>query len=399
MSGNLKAAIAVVGIAAHAALHRRVAANRHWANRGYDRVLVTAAVAPKAEIRLPAISDELGHQMGTHAPQNIQCSGHDPIGAGTNGNRPKISGFCMPVYLAILPGPHALQKFAATFLRSRHARSPCATVFPGQSVREPAHEDANWIVSRGRGDSGSCSPRRCTAATCGAADRAREYRRTDLGGVVTGPNGPEAGVWVIAETTELPTKMAKIVVTDDQGRYVLPDLPKANYSVWVRGYGLVDSPKVQTAPGKILNLTAVPAPNEAAAAEYYPPIYWLSMAKMPDKSEFPGTGHDGNGINRNIKIAAPVPARVQDRRLLPLSCARHQGDAHDPGGVRHVQVRLRGLDTAHPVRPGQQGHGRDHRAVRHRARPEDLADWTDRIAAGEMPAPSRRARRASSATS
>src|SRR5438045_3411614 len=63
---------------------------------------------------------------------------------------------------------------------------------------------------------------------------------TDLGGVVRGPNGPEAGVWVIAETTEFPTKMAKMVVTDDQGRYVLPELPKANYSVWVRGYGLVD---------------------------------------------------------------------------------------------------------------------------------------------------------------
>ena len=96
---------------------------------------------------------------------------------------------------------------------------------------------------------------------------------TDLGGVVSGPNGPEAGVWVIAETSDLPTKMAKIVVTDDQGRYVLPDLPKANYDVWVRGYGLVDSPKVKTEPGKMLNLTAVPAPNEAAAAEYYPPIY------------------------------------------------------------------------------------------------------------------------------
>src|SRR3977135_3433360 len=123
----------------------------------------------------------------------------------------------------------------------------------------------------------------------------------DIGGVVSGPNGPEAGVWVIAETTELPTKMAKIVVTDDQGRYVIPDLPKANYSVWVRGYGLVDSPKGQTAPGKTLNLTSVPAPNEAAAAEYYPPIYWLSMLNVPIKTEFPGTGHDGHGINPIIK--------------------------------------------------------------------------------------------------
>ncbi len=115
----------------------------------------------------------------------------------------------------------------------------------------------------------------------------------DIGGVVTSTNGPEAGVWVIAETTDLPTKMAKIVVTDDQGRYVLPDLPKANYSVWVRGYGLVDSPKVKTAPGKIVNLTAVLAPSPAAAAEYYPAIYWWSMLKIPDKSEFPGTGSDG----------------------------------------------------------------------------------------------------------
>jgi hypothetical protein len=87
---------------------------------------------------------------------------------------------------------------------------------------------------------------------------------TDIGGVVIGLTGPEAGVWVIAETTELPTKYAKIVVTDDQGRYVIPDLPTAKYQVWVRGYGLVDSPKVDGEPGKQLNLTAVPAPNEAA---------------------------------------------------------------------------------------------------------------------------------------
>ena len=82
----------------------------------------------------------------------------------------------------------------------------------------------------------------------------------DIGGVVTGPNGPEAGVWVIAETTDLPTKFAKIVVTDDAGRYVVPDLPKAKYKVWVRGYGLVDSPKVDGEPGTQLNLTAVQAP-------------------------------------------------------------------------------------------------------------------------------------------
>src|SRR5579871_3584246 len=112
-----------------------------------------------------------------------------------------------------------------------------------------------------------------------------KINNNDLGGVVTGPNGPEAGVWVIAETTDLPTKMAKIVVTDDKGRFVLPDLPKANYTVWVRGYGLIDSSKVEAAPGKILNLKAVPAPNDAAAAEYYPPIYWLSLLNVPPKTD------------------------------------------------------------------------------------------------------------------
>ena len=87
----------------------------------------------------------------------------------------------------------------------------------------------------------------------------------DIGGVVTGANGPEAGVWVIAETKDLPTRYAKMVVTDDQGRYVVPDLPKAKYKVWVRGYGLVDSPKVDAEPGKQLNLKAVPAPRATAS--------------------------------------------------------------------------------------------------------------------------------------
>src|SRR5450432_807866 len=91
----------------------------------------------------------------------------------------------------------------------------------------------------------------------------------DIGGVVTGAKGPEAGVWVIAETTGLPTKFAKIVVTDDKGRYVLPQLPAAKYRVWVRGYGLVDSTPVEASPGARLDLKAVIAPSAKEAAEYY----------------------------------------------------------------------------------------------------------------------------------
>ena len=45
----------------------------------------------------------------------------------------------------------------------------------------------------------------------------------DIGGVVTSAKGPEAGVWVIAETNDLPTRFARMVVTDDQGRYVIPE--------------------------------------------------------------------------------------------------------------------------------------------------------------------------------
>src|SRR6187401_787529 len=118
----------------------------------------------------------------------------------------------------------------------------------------------------------------------------------DIGGVVTGAKGPEAGVWVVAETTDLPTRLIKSVVTDDQGRYLVPDLPKATYNVWVRGYGLTDSPKTKAMPGQQLALKAVPAPSPRVAAEYYPAQYWLSLLQVPPASAFPGTGPTGNGI-------------------------------------------------------------------------------------------------------
>src|SRR6476660_3151354 len=120
----------------------------------------------------------------------------------------------------------------------------------------------------------------CASATTATAQPAAGAQvridADDIGGVVTGAKGPEAGVWVIAETRDLPTKYVKIVVTDDQGRYVLPDLPKGNYDIWVRGYGLVDSPKVKSAPGKALNLTAVAAPDKKTTVSYYPALYWFS---------------------------------------------------------------------------------------------------------------------------
>src|SRR3569832_2147089 len=111
--------------------------------------------------------------------------------------------------------------------------------------------------------------------------------RSDLGGTVRSAKGPEAGVWVIAETTDTPTRTTKIGVTDDSGRFLIPGLPNGNFEVWVRGYGLIDSPKVQANPGATLELTAVAAPSPAAAAQVYPPIYWFSLLHVPPKSAFP----------------------------------------------------------------------------------------------------------------
>jgi hypothetical protein len=224
----------------------------------------------------------------------------------------------------------------------------------------------------------TAAPARLSAqpSTQQSTDPALQIGSMDLGGVVIGPNGPEAGVWVIAETTDLPTKFAKIVVTDDRGRYVLPDLPKANYSVWVRGYGLVDSPKVRTEPGKTLDLTAVGAPNAAAAAQYYPPIYWYSMLKVPDQSEFPvgKVAHQGEwltviksgGCNACHALGTPGTRTISNE----LGEFKNSAEAWE----RRVQSGQALTQMARDI-----GKLDAQRAY------QMFGDWTDRIAAGELP--------------
>jgi len=202
----------------------------------------------------------------------------------------------------------------------------------------------------------------------------------DLGGTVTSANAPEAGVWVIAETTELPTKFAKIVVTDDRGRYVVPDLPKANYNVWVRGYGLVDSPKVQTQPGKIVNLTAAPAPSAAAAAHYYPAIYWYSLLTIPDKKEFGGengipanvTQQDWLTIIKNRSCVGCHQLGQESTRTIPAAFADQKTSTD--AWMRRVQSGQSAPFMVNPL-AGQLGG----------APFKYFADWTDRIAKGELP--------------
>src|SRR5882672_346975 len=211
----------------------------------------------------------------------------------------------------------------------------------------------------------------------------------DIGGVVTSKHGPEAGVWVIAETTELGTRFARIAVTDDHGRYVIPDLPQATYSVWVRGYGLVDSPRVTSVRGRIVNLTAGPAPNAAAAAEYYPAIYWFSMLRIPDKRLFPGTGPDGNGM--------PVAYKTQEQWLNAVQlngCGNcHQlGDKATREFPATLEVAGRSSVDAW-TRRLQSGPGGSSMVrfiglmnTNDGGHLRRLAEWTDRIRAGELPA-------------
>jgi hypothetical protein len=202
----------------------------------------------------------------------------------------------------------------------------------------------------------------------------------DIGGVVKSANGPEAGVWVIAETTELPTKYAKMVVTDDQGRYVIPDLPNATYKVWVRGYGLVDSPKVDAKPGQQLNLTAVIAPNEAAAAEYYPAAYWYAMMKIPPASDFGGstaipaklTQSDWLRQMNNVDCIGCHQLGQKSTRTIPASLGEFK--SHEEAWMRRIQSGQAGEMMVNRI-AGQWG------GVPFKY----FGDWTERVAKGELP--------------
>ena len=208
----------------------------------------------------------------------------------------------------------------------------------------------------------------------------------DIAGVVAGPDGPEPGVWVIAETRELPTRHIKIVVTDDQGRYLVPDLPAATYDVWVRGYGLVDSGKVQAEPGETLDLTAVPAPDARAAAEYYPAQYWFSLLQLPAPDEFPGTGSQGNGISPGIESqGAWISGVVSTDGCTGCHALGNKATREIPDSFGDFDSHVAAWDRR--IKSGQAGVNMDTRLNQVGRRPalEMYADWTDRIEAGEYP--------------
>ena len=226
----------------------------------------------------------------------------------------------------------------------------------------------------------------------------------DIGGVVRSAAGPEAGVWVIAETADFQTKFRRIVVTDDQGRYVIPDLPAATYRVWVRGYGLVDSPAVQAAPGQQLALAALVAPDARAAAQYYPASHWMSLMQIPPPDAFPmeilaapnqargGAPAAAGGRGGRGGPAGPQVIQSQEQWVNAIKgcivCHQIGNQA-----TREISPSLGTFDSSiaaweRRLRSGQIGANMFAAVSRLGSREKGLAfyaDWTDRIAAGETP--------------
>jgi len=199
----------------------------------------------------------------------------------------------------------------------------------------------------------------------------------DIVGVVTGPSGkPEPGVWVIAETEDLPTRFFKIVVTDEEGRFAIPDLPKANYLVWTRGYGLIDGMKTRTTPGSAMSLLTGRAASPKEAAETYPSMYWFSMLKVPAAGEFPlGPVQSQQQWLNTIKSGA-----CQSCHAIGTPGMRHVPELFSKGRSSHEAWRMRlraGSAQALMARDISRLDGE--RAI------ANFADWTDRIAKGELP--------------
>ena len=207
----------------------------------------------------------------------------------------------------------------------------------------------------------------------------------DIAGTVTGAAGPEAGVWVIAETGDFDTSFRKTVVTDDAGRFLVPDLPVATYDVWVRGYGLVDSEKISARPGDRLDLTVRAAATPREAAEIYPANYWYSLLEVPPASDFPGTGPRGNGIGTAMRTQADWIDRMKDGCQLCHQLGNHAtrempmldlDDFDSTADAWNYRIQAGGAGPAMAAEINRIGRPR---AI------QLYAEWTDRIRAGEVP--------------
>jgi hypothetical protein len=198
----------------------------------------------------------------------------------------------------------------------------------------------------------------------------------EIGGTVTSAHGAEAGVWVIAETHDFQTRFAKIVVTDEAGRYLIPELPAAKYHVWVRGYGLVDSPGVDATPGHHLDIATIVAPDSATAAKTYPAAYWYAMMKIPEEGQVAKLPGGRNGYLMWMKNMGCVGCHQLGNlatRTIPKSLGTFKSSQE--AWLRRLRSGQAGVQMINIVQGALAGIPIHY-----------LADWTDRIAAGELPA-------------
>src|SRR3989442_4691911 len=193
-----------------------------------------------------------------------------------------------------------------------------------------------------------------------------DFGKKDIAGVVPSSKGLEAGVSVIAETTELPTKFVRIVVTDDQGRYLIPDLPQANYQIFVRGYGLLDSRRQPAKPGRRLDLKADVAPDARAAAQVYPAAWWLSMLTLPNDKEF------------HKKFTMDMK-ECFDCHQVGNKATREFGSTATAGATSSLDA----WDRRTKVGPSGPSMGSFFLAIG--SQRKMFADWTDQIMKGEAP--------------
>ena len=221
----------------------------------------------------------------------------------------------------------------------------------------------------------------CPVAGSRAAGSDLRIGADDIGGSVASSRGPEAGVWVIAETQDFQTRFAKIVVTDEAGRYLIPDLPPAKYRLWVRGYGLADSSKVDARPGHHVDLGAVIAPDAATAAKVYPAAYWYAMMKIPEDAQAAKLPDGRNGYLMWMKNMGCVGCHQLGNlatRTLPKSLGKFASSQE--AWLRRLQSGQAGAQMIIIAQGTLAGIPIPY-----------LADWTDRIAAGEVPALTARA--------
>ena len=210
-----------------------------------------------------------------------------------------------------------------------------------------------------------------------------EAADTISGTVHNGAKGAEAGVWVIAQTNDTPTPYRKIVVTDDAGKFVLPELPAAKYKVWVRGYGLADSNPVEAQPGADLTLTVAVASDAAEAALVYPANTWLSLFEPPPASAF---GGDGGGSAGGGLFAGAAQADTKDPFKTPgawfaqmkLNCVL----CHQVGSMPTRLGAAAGFD--HGLRKAA-GMNYFADALGRTRLSASLGAWGDRLGRGEVP--------------